>query len=147
MQAYKKAVTFVWYSATAAFETCGGGSQQLSCNDGNSFWISIPKPSIINKYLEVLIEWYVQQSSCYMGSEINSEGKTEKQIERSKTMQHISLKITVIYMSVNTDRLWISNWIYWTLANPWPLVIITISLIHTLYSSLEHIFNPSTRDN
>jgi hypothetical protein len=39
---------------------------------------------------------------------------------------------------VTVDGVWNGNWIYWTLTDPWLQVIITISLIHTLYSSQEH---------
>jgi hypothetical protein len=35
------------------------------------------------------------------------------------------------------------NWIYLTLTAPWLQVIITVSVIHTLYSSLEHILKSS----
>jgi hypothetical protein len=39
---------------------------------------------------------------------------------------------------VNIDGVWIANWIYWTLTDPWLQVIITVSLIHTLYTALVH---------
>jgi hypothetical protein len=39
---------------------------------------------------------------------------------------------------VMIDGVWIGNWVYLTLTGPWLQVIITVSLIHTLYSSLEH---------
>jgi hypothetical protein len=35
------------------------------------------------------------------------------------------------------------NWIYWTLTDPWLQAIITVSLIHTLYSSLGHTLKSS----
>jgi hypothetical protein len=41
------------------------------------------------------------------------------------------------------DGVWIGNWIYWTLPDPWLQVIITVSLIHTLYNSLEHTLKSS----
>jgi hypothetical protein len=40
---------------------------------------------------------------------------------------------------VTTKGFWIGSWMYWTLTGPWLQVITTGSLIHTLYSSLEHI--------
>jgi hypothetical protein len=44
---------------------------------------------------------------------------------------------------VTVDRVWIGNCIYWTLTDPWLQVIITNSLINTLYSSLEHTHKAS----
>jgi hypothetical protein len=39
---------------------------------------------------------------------------------------------------VTIDGVCISNWIYWTFADPWLQLIIIVSIIHILYSSLEH---------
>jgi hypothetical protein len=39
---------------------------------------------------------------------------------------------------VTTDEVWIGTWIYWTVTDPWLQVFITVPLIHTLYSSLDH---------
>jgi hypothetical protein len=44
--------------------------------------------------------------------------------------------------SVTIDGVLIGNWIYWTLKQL-VTTIITVALIHTLYSSLEHTLAPS----
>jgi hypothetical protein len=44
---------------------------------------------------------------------------------------------------VTVDRVWIDNQIYWVLTDMWLQVIITVSLIHTLYCSLEHTYKSS----
>jgi hypothetical protein len=41
------------------------------------------------------------------------------------------------------NGVWIGNWIYWTPIDPWLQVITTVSLIHTLYNSLEHVLKSS----
>jgi hypothetical protein len=46
------------------------------------------------------------------------------------------------YCHVTIYGVWIGNWIYWTLTDLWQ-VIISVSLIHTLYSSLEHTLKSS----
>jgi hypothetical protein len=38
---------------------------------------------------------------------------------------------------VTVYGVWIGNWICWTLTDPWLQVIVTVSLIHTVYSSPE----------
>jgi hypothetical protein len=45
---------------------------------------------------------------------------------------------TLSRVGVTIDGVWIGNWIYWTLTDPWLEVIITVSQIQALYSSLEH---------
>jgi hypothetical protein len=39
---------------------------------------------------------------------------------------------------VTVYRVWIGNWICWTFTDPWLQVMITVSLIHTLCSSLKY---------
>jgi hypothetical protein len=40
---------------------------------------------------------------------------------------------------VIVEGFWIVNWIYWKLTDPW----LAVSLIHTLFSSLQHTLTPS----
>jgi hypothetical protein len=46
-----------------------------------------------------------------------------------------------IVTSLTVYGVWIGNWIYWILTNPWLQVIIAVSLIHTLCNSLQHVLN------
>jgi hypothetical protein len=46
---------------------------------------------------------------------------------------------TLPHVWVNTDEVWIGNWIYWTLTDRSQLqVTLVLSLTHTLYNSLQH---------
>jgi hypothetical protein len=42
------------------------------------------------------------------------------------------------WFSLYSHVIWMGNRIYWTLTDPWIQVIVTVPLIHTLYSPLEH---------
>jgi hypothetical protein len=72
-------------------------------------------------------------------------------VTRTESVSHTAVASscfirTLIIISrlwVIIDRVWIGNWIYWTLTDPWLQVIITFSLIHTLYTSLEHTIKSS----
>jgi hypothetical protein len=52
-------------------------------------------------------------------------------------------KYFITWLSVTIEGVWIDNWIYWTLADPWLQINKTLSLIHTLYSLLDHILQSS----
>jgi hypothetical protein len=42
---------------------------------------------------------------------------------------------------VTIDGVWFGNFIYWNLTDPWLQIIITLSLIHTVCSSLQHVLS------
>jgi hypothetical protein len=45
-------------------------------------------------------------------------------------------KLSHVWLSA--DGVWIGNWIYWTLTDLWLQVTIALSIIRTLYNSLQH---------
>jgi hypothetical protein len=51
------------------------------------------------------------------------------------------LKIVLSHVWVIIDGFWLDFRIYWTLTNPWLQAIITVPLIHTLYSSHTQVFS------
>jgi hypothetical protein len=91
------------------------------------FWLGIVVPKYLNCAtffqrdrldIHVLMSWFC----LHYGDE-------------STTCCHV---LVCLYIRVSTG-----NWIYWTITDPWMQVIITVSLIHTLYSSLEHTLKSS----
>jgi hypothetical protein len=57
---------------------------------------------------------------------------------------NLRLKLhNVTWLSATIYAVWIGNWNYWTLTYLWLQAIITVSLIHTLYSPLQHTLKSS----
>jgi hypothetical protein len=60
-----------------------------------------------------------------------------RRMEKSRKT-HVAGKYILSCDGVTIHGVWICNWIYWTLTDPWRQILINVALIDTLYSSLQH---------
>jgi hypothetical protein len=90
----------------------------------------VPQPTTLPRFTSTRANHYLRNSD-------------RRKINAPYSSVHMWIYTYCHVYGVTIDRVLIGKWIYWTLTDPSLQLIITVSVIHTLYSSLEHILKLS----